>query len=68
MLQVLGAYLKGDVEALRKYTRDAAYGLLHKSVIEREAHQLRMDPRILYLSDPELEAVRFVGACCRRTS
>ena len=58
---VLGAYLKGDVEALRKTCRDAAYGSLHKSCMEREAHQLVMEPRILHISEPELEMVRFIG-------
>ena len=37
------------------------YGLLHKSVMEREAAQLLMDPRVLHLSEPELETIRFVG-------
>jgi import inner membrane translocase subunit TIM44 len=38
--EVLGAYLRGDMEALRRTCRDAAYGALHKSVMERQAHQL----------------------------
>ena len=60
--QVLTAYLVGDVETLRRSCRDAAYGMLHKSIMEREAHQMVMDKRILYMSEPELEALRFVGA------
>jgi len=59
--QVLKAYLVGDAETLRRTCRDAAYGMLHKSIMEREAHQLVMDQRILHMSDPELEALRFVG-------
>lgn len=41
---VLGAYLRGDMEALRRTCRDAAYGALHKSVMERQAHQLKVRP------------------------
>jgi len=55
---VLGAYLKGDVEALRRTCRDAAFGVLQRSVMEREAQQLMMDQRILHMSDPELEGIR----------
>lgn len=45
---VLGAYLRGDMEVLRRNCREAAYGALHKSVMERQAHQLQ---------------VRVVGCC-----
>jgi import inner membrane translocase subunit TIM44 len=58
---VLSAYLKGDVEGLRRTCRDAAFGVLQRSVMEREAQQLLMDPRILHISDPELEGIRFIG-------
>lgn len=59
--EVLKAYLKGDIEALSKTTREAAFGSLKRSVMEREAHQLQVDPRILHISEPELEGIRFVG-------
>lgn len=58
--EVLRAYLRGDVEALRRTCRDAAFGVLQRSVMEREAQQLLMDQRILHISDPELEGVRFI--------
>ena len=58
---VLSAYLGGDVEGLRRTTRDQAYGALHRSVLERDTQQLKMDTRILFLSDPELESIRIIG-------
>lgn len=58
---VLGAYLRGDVDVLRSTCREQAYALLHASVMEREARMLRMDERILHMSEPELEGVRIVN-------
>ena len=58
--QVLKAYLEGDVEGLRKTTRHTAYGALHRTVLERQAQNLVMDPRVLHMSDPELETIRIL--------
>jgi len=59
--QILGAYLKGDVEALRKTS-------LSKEMLERLSGQMNLwkqegqiiDPRILDLSDVELMEVRMM--------
>lgn len=58
---VLGAYLKGDIEAIRAQTRDQAFATLQASVTDRIARQLRMDERILYMSPPEVEGMRIIG-------
>ena len=59
--QVLTAYLNGDVESLKRTTREAALGVLQRSVMEREAQQIVIDPRILHMSDPELEGIRIIN-------
>ena len=62
--QIIGAYLKGDTgsqELLRHHCRDQAYATLHASIVDRQTRQLRMDPRILYMSDPELEGIKIIG-------
>jgi len=59
--QVLNAYLKGNVDELRRTCRDAAFGMLHRSVLDREAASLQIDPRLLHVSDPDIETIRFVG-------
>ena len=61
MPQVIGAYLKGDDAVLRTACREQAYALLHASVMERQARQLKMDPRILHMSDPEIVGYRIIG-------
>jgi len=58
---VINAYLKGNMEVLRSATRDQAYAQLNALCMEREARQMVMDPRILHMSDMELEAVRIIG-------
>jgi len=58
---VLSAYLKGDLDSLRESTREQAYAMLAASVNERKERQLLMDPRILYMSEPELESIRIIG-------
>ena len=59
--QIIGAYLKGDLDVLRESTRDQAYALLSSSVNERKERQILMDPRMLYMSEVELESVRIIG-------
>jgi len=39
---VLGAYLRGDMEELKRTCSGAAYGALHKSIMERQAHSLQV--------------------------
>ena len=58
---VIGAYLGGDLDVLRATCRDQAYALLSSSVNERKAQQIVMDPRLLYMSEVELESVRIIG-------
>ena len=58
---VLGAYLKGDLDRLRETTREQAYAMLAASVNERKERSLLMDDRILYMSEPELESIRIIG-------
>jgi len=59
--EVISAYLKGDLEVLRANCRDQAYAILSSSVHERQTRQIRMDPRILHMSEPELESVRIIN-------
>merc|ERR1719353_1124216 len=59
--EVIGAYLKGDLDILRANCRDQAYAILSSSVHERITRQIRMDPRILHMSEPELESVRIIN-------
>jgi len=58
---VLSAYLKGDMDVLRATCRDQAYATLHASVVDRQTRQLLMDPRILHMSEPELEGIRIIA-------
>ena len=58
---VIGAYLRGDDATLRAHCREQAYATLHASVIDRTARQLQMDPRVLHMSEPELEGIRIIG-------
>ena len=59
--EVISAYLKGDLDVLRANCRDQAYAILSSSVHERVTRQIRMDPRILHMSEPELESVRIIN-------
>ena len=59
--EIIGAYLKGDLDVLRANCRDQAYAILSSSVHERQTRQLRMDPRVLFMSEPELESVRIIN-------
>jgi len=59
--EILKAYLTCDVEVLRAKCRDQAYATLHASVVDRQTRQLLMDPKILYMSEPELEGIRIIG-------
>jgi len=59
--EIIGAFLKGDIEPIRAQTRDQAFATLQASVTDRITRQLRMDPRILYMSPPELEGMRIIG-------
>jgi len=59
--KVIGAYLRGDEDVLRANCREQAYAALHASVVDRQTRQLRMDERILHMSEPELEGVRMMG-------
>ena len=58
---MIAAYLKGDLAFLRLACRDQAYAQLNALVQERITRQLRMDERILHMSDMDLEAVRIIG-------
>ncbi|KAL1508817.1 hypothetical protein AB1Y20_004912 [Prymnesium parvum] len=59
--KVINAFLKGDVEVLRAACRDQAYATLNAMVMERKARQMVMDPRILHMSDIDMEGVRIIG-------
>ena len=59
--EVIGAYLKDDLDVLRANCRDQAFAILSSAVVERQTRQLRMDPRILHMSEPELESVRIIN-------
>lgn len=59
--QIIGAYLKGDMDVLRKNCREQAFAQLNALVQEREARQLLMDQRILHMSEPELEGIRIIS-------
>lgn len=58
---VLQSYLKGDSDVLRAKCRDQAYATLQASIVDRTSRQLLMDPRILHMSEPELEGIRIIG-------
>ena len=58
---VIGAYLKGEVEVLQQACREQALATLKASVNERTERKLLMDPRILFMSEPELESIRIIG-------
>lgn len=64
MPKVIGAYLRGtteDLEVLRGTCREQAYAMFSSSVNERRERQMRMDSRILYMSEPELESIKIIG-------
>ena len=58
---VIGAYLKGDLEVLRSHCRDQAFATLNASTADLISRQLKMDPRILHMSEPEPEGVRTIN-------
>ena len=58
---VIGAYLKGDSDVLRATCREQAYATLQASIVDRQSRQMRMDPRILHMSESELEGIRIIG-------
>jgi hypothetical protein len=64
MPKVIGSYLRGtteDLEVLRSTCREQAYAMFSSSVNERKERQMRMDSRILYMSEPELESIKIIG-------
>ena len=58
---VIGAYLKGDLETLRANCREQAFAQLNALVQERNSRNLLMDTRILHMSEPELEGIRIIS-------
>merc|ERR1719198_596187 len=58
---IIGAYLNGDLETLRADCREQAFAQLNALVQERNSRNLLMDPRILHMSEPELEGIRIIG-------
>ena len=59
--EIIGAYLKGDMELIREQCRDQAFATLQASVVDRQTRQLRMDTRILHMSEPQLEGMRILA-------
>ena len=54
--KILGAYLRGDQDQLRKSCTEDAFAMLNASIRERDAEGVVMDPNILDVGDVELTA------------
>lgn len=57
---ILGAYLNGDRNFLKKHCTEEAYAMLNASILERDSEGIVMDTNILYTGDVELTAGRLL--------
>jgi len=59
--EVLGAYLKGEVDPVKLHCREQALAQLQALMNERNERNLLMDPRLLHMGEVELEGIRIIG-------